>query len=351
MLKVQSLKFKVQKNSLLIYCVTALSSVLLLSCAPTQERLYKETRISMGTTVSITVSSNSEDKAKKAIDRAFNEIDRLAGLLNFFSEDSEVSMINRNAGISPVRVSPETLEVINKALFVSQNTKGSFDITVGHVIRLYDFRNRVIPDEKLLKERLEFVGYKNIIVDKEKSTVFLKKSGVQIDLGGIAKGYAADKAVDVLKENGIRSGIVAVSGDIKTFGRRPDGKDWNIGIRNPRQKSDKNEIIATIGLSDMAISTSGDYQRFFIQDGKRYHHLLNPKTGYPAYGCQSVTVIAKDATYTDAFATGIFILGPQKGLKVLEKLGFDGVIIDKDGKILVTEGIKDKIKWSDRALE
>ncbi len=305
----------------------------------------------MYTIVSITVSSDSEEKAKTAIDRAFNELDRLARLFNFYSEDSEVSMINRNAGEKPVKVSPDTLEIINKALYVSENTEGAFDITVGPVVRLWDFQNKVLPDEKAVKEKLKFVGYKNIIVDKEKSMVFLKTKGVQIDLGGIIKGYAADKAVEVLKKSGIKSGIVAIAGDIKTFGKRPDGGLWNVGIQNPRQKSDNDEIIAAIGLSDAAISTSGDYQRFFIKDGRRYHHLLNPKTGYPAYGCQSVTIITKDAVFTDAFATGIFIFGPEKSMDVLKRLGFDGVIVDKDGKILVTEGIKDKIKWSNGVME
>lgn len=305
----------------------------------------------MYTIVSITVSSDSEEKAKKAIDMAFNEMDRLARLLNFYSEDSEVSMINRNAGEKPVKVSPETLEIIDRALYVSENTEGAFDITVGPVVRLWDFQNKVLPDEKLIKERLKLVGYKNVIMDKEKSTVFLRTKGMQIDLGGIIKGYAADKAAEVLRKNGIKSGIVAIAGDIKIFGKRPDGGLWNVGIQNPRQKSDKDEIIAAIGLLDAGISTSGDYQRFFIKDGKRYHHLLNPKTGYPAYECQSVTVITKDAVFTDAFATGIFILGHQKGMDVLKRLGFDGVIVDKDGKILVTEGIKDKIKWSNGVLE
>jgi thiamine biosynthesis lipoprotein len=183
-------------------------------------------------------------------------------------------------------------------------------------------------------------------VDKEKSTVFLKKRGMQMDLGGIIKGYAADRAVEVLGKNGIKSGIVAVAGDIRIFGKRPDGGLWNVGIQNPRQESDKDEIIAAIGLSDAGISTSGDYQRFFIKDGKRYHHLLNPRTGYPAYNCQSVTVITRDTAFTDAFATGIFIIGHEKGMDVLKKLGFDGIIVDRDGKIHSTEGIKDKIKWS-----
>ncbi len=339
------------RNLFLLFALCSLLFALTFSCSPGKDKLYKEIRTSMYTVVEITVSSDSEEKAKTAVDRAFNELDRLAKLLNFYSEESEVSMINRNAGERPVKVSPETLEIIDKALYASENTEGAFDITVGPVVRLWDFKNKVLPDKKTIKERLKLVGYRNIIMDKEKSTVFLKKKGIQIDPGGIIKGYAADKAVEVLKKNGIKSGIVAVAGDIKVFGKRPDGGLWNVGIQNPRQKSDKDEIIAAIGLSGMAISTSGDYQKFFIKDGKRYHHLLNPKTGYPVYDCQSVTVITKDAVFTDAFATGIFILGPEKGLDVMKKLGFDGVIVDKDGKIHATEGIKNRIKWSSGVLE
>ncbi len=302
----------------------------------------------MYTIVSITVSSESEERAKMAIDMAFNEMERLTSLLNFYSEDSEISMINKNAGYKPVKVSLETLEIIDKALYVSENTEGAFDITVGNLVRAWDFQNEVLPDEKVIKEKIKLVGYKNIIIDRENSTVFLKKKGVQIDLGGIIKGYVADRAVEVLKKIGIRSGIVAVAGDIKVLGKKPDGEMWNIGIQNPRQKNNNDEIIAAIALSDMAISTSGDYQKFFIKDNKRYHHLLNPKTGYPAYGLQSVTVIAPDAVLSDAFATGIFILGQQKGIEVLKKLDLDGVLVDKDGKIFVTKRISDKIKWFSR---
>jgi thiamine biosynthesis lipoprotein len=333
--------------SLLFCCSTALL-LLLLSCSPSQEKLYKETRDSMYTMVSITVSTSSPDKAKKAINEAFKELDRLEKLLNYYSEESEITAINRKAGIEPVKVSPETFDIISKAVFASEKTKGAFDITMGPVIALWDFYNAVLPDAASVREKLKLTGYTNIILNKEKSTVFLKKKGIEINLGGIIKGYAADRAVEILKKHGIKSGIVAIAGDIKAFGTRPNGKPWRAGIQNPRpaaHASTSDEIIAVVNLSDMAISTSGDYARFFIKDGKRYHHLLNPKTGYPAYECQSVTIIAEEAAYADAFATGIFILGPQKGLEVLKELGFDGVIVDRDGKIHVTEGIKDRIEF------
>ena len=188
------------------------------------------------------------------------------------------------------------------------------------------------------------MGYKHIVIDKEASTVFLKTKGIQIDLGGIIKGFAADKAVEILKQQGIKAGIVAIAGDIKTFGIRPDGGLWKVGIQNPRQQTDKDEITATIAMTDMAISTSGDYERYFIIDGKRYHHILNPKTGYPADECRSVSIIAKDGSITDPFSTGIFILGAEKGIKLLEEMGIDGIIVDKNGKIHTTPNLRGKLE-------
>ncbi len=331
--------------NLLFSCsITPLLLCLLVSCGPDEKKLYKETRTSMYTIVEITVSSDSQQKAKTAIDKAFGELERLAKLLNFYAEDSEISTVNRHAGNKPVRVSPETMEIIEKALYVSENTGGAFDITVGPLVRLWDFQKKIIPDRAIVKEKFKLVGYKNIVIDKGASTVFLKTKGIQIDLGGIIKGYAADKAVEILKQQGIRAGIVAIAGDIKTFGIRPDGGLWKVGIQNPRQQTDKDEITATIAMTDRAISTSGDYQKFFIKGGKRYHHILNPKTGYPVDECRSVSIIAKDGGLTDPFSTGIFILGAEKGIKLLEEMGIDGIIVDKNGKIYTTPNLRGKFE-------
>lgn len=305
--------------------------------------LYKETRSSLYTLVTITVVGDSPEKARKACDAAYLELERLGRLLNFYAADSEISAINRNAGIKPVGVSKDTLDIIKAAVYVSEQTEGGFDITVGPIVKLWDFKKKVVPSAASIAERMPFVGYKNIVIDTAASTVYLKKVGVQMDLGGILKGFAADKAAEILKENGIEDGIVAVAGDIKLFGRQPDGRPWNIGIQNPRPKGDNDALLATVNLGTQGVSTSGDYQRYFMQDGIRYHHLLNPRTGYPESLCRSVTVIAPEATLTDAFATGIFIMGPQKGIAALEKLGLDGIIVDKDGAILVTKGIKEQV--------
>jgi thiamine biosynthesis lipoprotein len=344
--KVQSSKFKVYKKTFYLLLLTAyfLLFSLLNSCTSQKEKVYRKSSILMDTVVTITVGSDSKIHAEDAIDKAFSEIEKLGKLFDFYSSESEVSLINKNAGISEQKVSPEVLEILDRALFISEKTGGAFDVTIGPVITLYDFYKKIKPEENDIKRNLPLVNYRELIIDKNKSTVFLSKKGMLVDLGGIAKGYAADKAVETLKRNGIHSGIVSVAGDIKCFGLKPDGKPWKIGIRNPRAEGPE-DIMATVNLSDMAISTSGDYERYFILNGKRYHHLVSPKTGHPAEECRSVTVMAKKGVLADAFATGVFILGPERGLKVLEKAGFDGVIVDKGGKIYLTPDIKSKIEF------
>lgn len=334
----------VPKRRLLVAVAGLLVLLLFVVLRPSPaKRLFKESRTSLYTLVSITAVSTSEAKASKALDEAYRELDRLGRLLNFYADDSELAAINRNAGVGPVRVSPDTLEIVRAAVFAGQETEGGFDVTVGPLVRLWDFKKQTLPTAAGVAERLPLVGYGNIVVDPAASTVFLKKAGVQMDLGGILKGFAADKAVEILRKNGIEDGIVAVAGDIKAFGRQPDGRPWNVGIQNPRQQGGDDALLATVSLETRGISTSGDYQRYFIRDGVRYHHLLNPKTGFPESLCRSVTVIAPAAALTDAFATGIFVMGPEKGIAVLERLGMDGVIVAGDGEILMTKGMDKKI--------
>ena len=299
----------------------------------------------MYTVVSITVVSRSEDQAQKAINASFDELDRLAALLNFYSDTSEISMINRQAGEKPVKVSRDTLDIIEKAVYVSEMTAGAFDITVGPLVKLWDIQKKIIPDKESIKEKLKLVGYKNIVIDKTASTVFIKQKGAQIDLGGIIKGYAVDKVVAVLHKNGITSGVVAVGGEIRLLGMKPDGTSWEVGVQNPRPKDSDDQVFATLQLSNKALSTSGDYIRYFEKNGVRYHHLLNPKTGYPSPQCGSATIIADDNTTTDGFSK-LFILGPEKGLAVAKKLGFDVLFIDCKGKIVMSDGLKDKIRFA-----
>lgn len=356
-LKVKSLKLEVYTKAFYLLLFTFHLSLFtcLYACTPQKERVFRKSKILMDTLITITAVSDSSEKAEIAIDKAFSEIEKIDSLLNFFSDKSEVSEINRNAGRSPVRASPETIEVIEKAIYASKKTNSAFDVTIGNITALWDFHNKVKPEDKAIKEKLPLVNYKNIVFDEHTSSIYLKKKGMLIDLGGIAKGYAADKAAEVMKRYGIRSGLVSVAGDIKAFGLRPDGKPWKVGIRNPRAiplsslngkgaTGGSDDIMATIELTDMAISTSGDYERYFIVGDKRYHHILNPKTGYPSDECQSVSVIARDTAITDSLSTGIFVLGPKKGLKLLEETGINGIIVGKDGKIHITSNLRGKIE-------
>ena len=317
--------------------------ILLNSCSPDKLSSYQKSKALLDTYVTITVVADSQDAADKAIENAFAVIEKFGNLVNFFSDKSELSAINRNAGIREVRVSPETLDVIEKALYVSEKSGGAFDPTIGPEIKLWDFIKKVKPSDLEIKKSLPLVNYNNIIIDKGKSTVFLKKKGMLLDLGGIAKGYAADLAVRSLKQKGINAGLVAIAGDIKAFGLKPDRKPWVVGIKNPRQKSIEDEVIARLPLSDKAISTAGDYERYFIIDGQRFHHLLIPGTGYPAYTCQSVSVLSDEGAMTDGFDTALFILGPEKGLSLAKEMGMDAMIIDDKGTIHITSGLQEKL--------
>ncbi len=313
------------------------------SCSFGKESVYKKTMPLMDTIVSITVVADSKDRAEKALQKAFAEINRFGDLINFFSDNSELAEINRNAGLHSVKVSSETLDVIEKAVFAAEKSGGAFDPTIGPVVKLWDFLNKKKPTEIEIKRALPLVNYKDILIDRTDASVFLKRRGMMIDLGGIAKGYAADLAVETLKKEGILSGLVSIAGDIRTFGMKPDNNPWTIGIKNPRQTGEKDEIMAKIRLSDKAISTSGDYERYFISEDKRYHHLLDPKTGMPASGCRSVSIVTDKAVNTDAFSTAVFILGPEKGMKVVKEMGMDALIIDSSGTIHMTDAIKEKI--------
>lgn len=317
---------------------------LISGCSAEKERIHKKSAIAMDTVVTLSVVSESSGKAGKAMEAAFKELKKLEFYFDPNLADSDVSKINSGAGLAPVKVSPETIDVISKAVYVSEKTDGAFDITIGAVSRLWDFHKKTKPDEKTAKKAVQFVNYKNIIINKKKQTVFLRKKGMAIDVGGIAKGYAADKAVEALKQEGVKSGLVAIAGDIKAFGLKPDLKLWKVGIQNPRQKGRDDEIIAAADLADSAISTSGDYQRYFIEEGRRYHHVLDPGTGYPADYCISVSIFAQEGAMADAFSTGVFAMGNEKGIKLLDSLGFDAVIVDKKGKMIMTPRLKGRIE-------
>lgn len=308
--------------------------------------MFKKSKPLLDTIVTITVVSQSQEEAEQAIDEAFRVIERFGGLVDFYSESSELSAINRSAGIAAVEVASVTLDLIEKAVLAAEQTGGAFDPTIGPVIKLWDFHKKVRPADQEIRKHLGLVNYREIRIDRSAATVFLPRKGMLLDLGGIAKGYAADLAAASLRERGISGALIAVAGDIRAFGRKPDGTAWNIGIRNPRRTGESDDILATVGLADRSISTSGDYERFFMIDDKRYHHLLDPKTGYPAGGCRSVNVIAGEGVFADAFSTAFFVMGPEQGLRRAGELGLDAIIIDENGVVHETLGIKGRLKYA-----
>lgn len=285
-------------------------------------------------------------KARAAWADAVAEIQRIEALMTTWREDSEISKINAAAGKEPVVVGAETLQVIQESIHTSEISEGTFDITFETLHGLWKFDQDLDPHppkDADLKAKVKLLGYKHIKVDPAKSTVFLDKAGVKISLGGIAKGYGVDKAVAVLEKAGLTSFFVQAGGDLFARGKKPDGSEWSAGIRDPRGTSEK--YFALIPLTDHSFSTAGDYERSYMIGAKRYHHIIDPRTGYPAAASRSVTVWAPTALLADAIDDAVFILGPEKGLKLVESLdGVGAVIVDAKNKVWVSKRLEGKVK-------
>lgn len=296
----------------------------------------------MGTTISLYFWTDDEAKAAKAAEAVFAELKRIDLLMTTWTPDSEVSRINAAAGDKPVAVGAETFAVIERAQDVARRTRGLFDISVGAFAGLWKFdqdMDGTLPDPAEVKRRLALVGYRNIVLDKRKRTVFLKQKGMKITLGGIAKGYAVDKCVALLHGLGFTSFMVQAGGDMYISGKKGD-KPWVVGIRDPR--GGPGSLFASTAIEDHSFSTSGDYERGFVKDGVRYHHILDPRTGQPARATRSVTVRAKDAFTADAWSKVLFILGWEEGTKLIarEKLAdFEAAWVDDKNEVHVTDGL------------
>lgn len=303
--------------------------------------LHKYHQVSMGTVIEITLFSEDEEAARKASLQAFQEIKRIEQLMSSWIETSDVSRLSRSAGKEWVKVSPETFEVIQKSQKISSLSEGAFDITIAPLTQLWrKARERgVPPSSEEVKKILGLVNFRNLLIHPE-GKVFLKKKGMAIDPGGIAKGYAVDRAFEILTSLGFKNLIVNAGGDLRVGGLK-ENQPWSIGIQNPRSAE---KIMATISVSNSAIATSGDYEKFFFHQGKWYHHILNPKTGFPADGCQSVTILSKDGMTADGLATAVFVLGSAKGHALCQKLeGVECLIVDKEGTVRMTPRLKERI--------
>ena len=293
----------------------------------------------MGSRFDITVVAANESEGNRYIDVAVREILRIENLISEWDTTTEVSEIIRNAGLKPVKVDKEVFDLIGRSIKISQLTDGAFDITWASMDRIWKFDGSMkrLPTQDEVANSVSKVGYKNIILDTKEQTVFLKLKGMRIGFGAIGKGYSADKAEQLLKSMGVTSGIINASGDLTTWGKQPDGSPWMIGITNPLNKD---KVFSWFPLADNAVVTSGNYEKFVEFNGVKYTHIIDPRTGWPAYGLTSVTVFGPYGELTDALATAIFVMGKEVGLNFVNQIkSIKCVIVDDRGKISKSDNI------------
>ena len=313
----------------------------------TKDQKFVYSNTAMGTMVNVFIWASDEARSAAAADAVFAEMKRLDGVMTTWTDTSEVSRINLAAGKKPVVVSDETFAVIARAQDVAKRTNGIFDITVGSFKGLWKFdqdMDGTLPEPAEVKKRLANIGYKHLVLDAKRKSVYINKAGVSITLGGIAKGYAVDKCAALLKKQGFANFMIQAGGDMYVAGSK-SGTPWVVAIRDPRGPAESH--FANAPVSDHSFSTSGDYERGFVKDGVRYHHILDPRTGAPAHASRSVTVRAKDAFTADAWSKVLFILGYEKSLELIkrEKLAdFEVVWIDDKNEVHMTDGIKSVLR-------
>ena len=292
----------------------------------------------MGTRITVELWSEDKDKTEQAIDAVLQEMRHIDDSMSTYKPTSEVSLVNAKAADGPMRISKELFQLLTTAKEYSVLTEGAFDITYASVGYLYDFRKRIRPNEAQIAKALPAVDFRHVLLDPKNQTVRFSRKGVRIDLGGIAKGYSVDCGIDVLKSRGFTRAYVSAGGDSRIIGDR-FGKPWMVGIRDPRKG--EGEVITRIPLVDAAISTSGDYERFFDEGGVRYHHIINPRTGHSASKVRSATVIGPYATRTDGLSKTAFVLGPEKAMEIYNRIeDIDAIIVKLDGTVIYSKGIE-----------
>ena len=310
-----------------------------LSTSIQSQEIHKRTLKLMGSRFDISVVANDSLEANTSIDIAIDEISRIEKLISSWDRNSQTSDINKNAGIKPVKIAKELFNLIQRSLAISVLTDGAFDITYASMDNIWKFDGsmKIMPSETAIKTSVLKVGYKNVLLDNENHTVFLKLKGMKIGFGAIGKGYAADKAKQLLISKGVQAGIINASGDMNTWGKQPNGDDWKVAITNPLNK---NHAFALLPIKNGAVVTSGNYEKYVIFDNKRYSHIIDPRTGYPSNGIISVSVFAAKAELADALATSIFVMGTEVGLNRIDQLSnVECIIIDDKGKIHTSKHI------------
>ncbi|AKT36023.1 FAD:protein FMN transferase [Chondromyces crocatus] len=328
--------------------VTAASA----SAPPTKaagRRVALETKV-MGTQLTLatyTTATLDDRSLRPRLEKALDELRRLESLMTTWRDDSEISRVNQRAGKAEVEVSPESLDVIQKSLWISRLSQGVFDITFEAMHGLWKFDEDLednVPKKADVERVRKLIDYRQIQVDPEKRTVKLARPGMRMSLGGIAKGYAVDAAARILRAEGLDTFFVQAGGDLYVAGKKPDGSRYRVGVRDPRGKH-ANDFFAMVEVEDHAFSTAGDYERSFIKEGKRYHHIIDPRTGFPATAARSVTVWARDALTADAIDDAVFILGVDEGLKLVESIDDCGaVIVDDKNKVWISRRLEGKVQ-------
>jgi thiamine biosynthesis lipoprotein len=297
----------------------------------------------MGSELNVTAWTADERGALAAFDAVFKEFDRLEDLMSTWRPASEVARLNAAAGARPVAVSAEVRDILLIARQISDLTNGAFDVTFGALSDVWKFdhdQDDRIPGPEEIRQRLPLVNYRDLEL-RDDGTAFLKRKGMRVNLGGIGKGYAVDRAAAIFRQRGFRDFMIQAGGDLYVAGRH-DGHPWRLGIRDPRGPADR--IFAALDLSDGTFSTSGDYERFFIKDGRRYHHIIDLSTGEPARKSRSVTLVTGRAVVADALAKAVFILGPQAGMSLVERLpNIDAVIVGAHNEVVVSPGLKGRL--------
>jgi thiamine biosynthesis lipoprotein len=325
-------------NTPLLKRVLCLPLLLCLSVPAHAEWVNRVTDGIMGTRIIVELWSDDRLKAEQAIDAVLGEMRHIDDSMSTYKPTSEVSQVNDRAAEGPMRISKELFDLLVTAKEYSVLTDGAFDITYASVGYLYDFRKHVHPNEIQIDKALPAVDYRHVLLDAKNQTVKFSQKGVRIDLGGIAKGYSVDRGIDVLKSLGVTRAYVSAGGDSRIIGDR-FGKPWMVGIRDPRKGEGK--VITEIPLTDAAMSTSGDYERYFVEDGVRYHHIIDPHTGHSASKVLSATIIGPYATRTDGLSKTAFVLGPEKAMEIYNRIDdIDAILVKLDGTVIYSKGLE-----------
>jgi thiamine biosynthesis lipoprotein len=318
-----------------------ISSLLFLSfCTSGQNKSYKKVLLLMGSRFEITAISANESKANAAIKAAINEIKRIEKLISSWDSNSQTSEVIRNAGVKPIKVDQELFNLIRRSKKISDLTHGAFDISYASMDKIWKFDGSMLdmPDSASVAKSVSKINYKNIILNKENKTVFLKNEGMKIGFGAIGKGYAANKALEIMSKMELDGALVNASGDLITWGKDENNKDWRIGISNPKEKD---KIFSWLNIGETAVVTSGNYEKYVTFNGKRYSHIIDPRTGYPVRGLSSVTIICPNAELADALATSVFVLGANSGLQLINKLnGIECILVTDEQKMLTSSNLK-----------